>query len=568
MRLPTLLALTGLLALANATPVTPAVPRALPQVQPRKPLVARQNDTLPACAKVSQALYATPRPSQIPAGIAYDCLTSAPLNATAAKSLLRGLPAFLQWQSTLDALKNPPAEYVEKQFPSIDLLGGLKQIEAQIDASNLTSEYAFGWQLYTLLTAAHDGHLTYIPDSVGAVFNWGRTVPLVSVSADGTQLPGIFTFYDVLGMKYKNITYTPSPVVEIDGQDAKTFLEDYSEYGSLQDRDALYNAMFYELAQVSLGSFGGGVGMFAGGGRARYVFPGETTTLKFANGTEYTMQNYARFVGDNFRGITTGEQLAAHFFTYNVAGAISAVPPPPAAEAEAAEDAPAPSAAPGYPVPIVAGPINTINGFYVNAPGYEDVAVLQVPSFVSSQSAEIGFQRTTQEFLPKAVAAGKTKLIIDLQANGGGTVMQGYDLFKQLFPSEDPWGANRFRYHEAADLIGQVFSELASTAPRPTNNYTLKSIQSSWFDYHMDMTVDGKPFSSWKQKVGPVDVNGGMYMLRSALCRMSLLMYTRQVHDIGTMEPQRPVPQLRFWGYQRHWVWVPCQRHWSTQVQA
>jgi len=509
MKLPTLLAVTGLLALGSTTPVTPAVPRALPQVQPRKPVEARQDDVA-ACAKASQALYATPRPSQIPAGIAYDCLTSAPLNATAAKSLLGALPTYLQWQSTLDALKNPPAEYVEKQFPGVDIIGGLKQIEEDIDAGQLTSEYDFGWTLYTLLVEAHDGHLTYVPDSVGGVFNWGRTVPLVSVSEDGTQLPGIFTFNDVLGMKYKNISYTPSPVVEIDGQDATLFLEDYSLYGSLQDRDALYNSMFYELAQVSLGAYGGGVGMFAGGGRARYVFPGATTTLKFANGTEYTMENYARFVGDNFRNISTGEELSRHFFRYITAGASDSIPVPgPPPSGETAEGA-ATAASIGYPVPIVAGPINLINGFYIDAPSYEDVAVLQVPSFVSSASAQVAFQKTTQDFLPKAIADGKTKLIIDLQANGGGTVMQGYDLFKQLFPDEDPYGANRFRYHEAADLVGQVFSEVASQTPRGSTNGTIRGIQSSWYDYHQDMTVDGKPFGSWKRKVGPEDVNGGM----------------------------------------------------------
>jgi hypothetical protein len=508
MKLPTLFAFTGLLALASATPVTPAVPRALPQVQPRKPVQARQDDS-PACAKASQALYATPRPSQIPAGIAYDCLTSATLNATAAKRLLTALPTFLQWQSTLDALKNPPAEYAEKQFPGIDLIGGLKQIEEDLDAGQFKSEYDFGWNLYTLLVAAHDGHLNYVPDSVGGIFNWGRKIPLVSVSADGTQLPAIFTFDDVLGLKYKNISYTPSPVVQIDGQDAALFLEEFSLYGSLQDRDALYNNVFYELAQVSLGTYGAGVGMFAGGGRARYVFPGATTTLKFANGTEYTMENYARFVGDNFRGINTGEDLSEHFFRYTSASADTSIPvPPPPADIG---EGPATGAAVGYPTPIVAGPVNFINGYYVDASGYEDVAVLQVSSFVSTASGQTAFQKTTQDFLPKAIADGKTKLIIDLQANGGGTIMQGYDLFKQLFPDEDPYGANRFRYHEAADLIGQVFSSIGSQTPHGSTNSTLRSIQSSWFDYHQDMTVDGKPFESWQEKVGPVDVNGGMF---------------------------------------------------------
>ncbi|KAF2688964.1 hypothetical protein K458DRAFT_331662 [Lentithecium fluviatile CBS 122367] len=508
MRLPTLLAFTGLVALASATPIVPAAPRALPQPVPRKPLKARQNDTAPACAKVSQAIYSPPtRPSQIPAALAWDCINSVPFNASSAKRLVEDLPAWLNWQSTLDVLKNPPAEYAEKVQPGIDIIGGLEQIGRDIDAGRFTSEYGFGWVLYTLFLAAHDGHLQYVPDSVGAIFNWGRPVPLVSVSEDGAQLPAVFVYSDVLGMQYKNISYTPSPVIEIDGEEVTEFLESYSQYGGSQDRDALYNNMFYELAQVSLGAGGAGVGMFAGGGRGRFAYPGDTTTLKFANGSEYTMQNYARLIAPHFRGISTGEDLAKTFFNYNTASVDSQSTPVSSAENEA----PLAPAAPGYPVPVVPGPSNLINGFYVNAASYEDVAVLQVPSFIGSTGSGVLFQKTTQDFLAKAAADGKTKLIIDLQANGGGIIMQGIDMFKQLFPDQDPWGANRFRYTEAADLMGQSLSEFASQAPRGVNNLTYKTFQGSWFDYHMDMTVDAKPFESWQQKVGPVEVNGDKY---------------------------------------------------------
>jgi hypothetical protein len=166
---------------------------------------------------------------------------------------------------------------------------------------------------------------------------------------------------------------------------------------------------------------------------------------------------------------------------------------------------------------VIAGPLNLINGFYIDAAGYEDVAVLQVPNFVASNSAEIPFQRLTQEFIPKALADGKTKLIIDLQANGGGTVLQGYDLFKQLFPNIDPYGANRMRAHEAVDLIGQSFSTFSSKfLPRGSSmNTTVQFAQSSYFDYHMDTKVDGTPFSSWDEKIGPQQVNGDLYTTTS-----------------------------------------------------
>ena len=111
----------------------------------------------------------------------------------------------------------------------------------------------------------------YVPDVVGTVFNYARPVPLVSVSADGKELPKPYVYADVLAESFGNASFTPSSIVKIDGQDAQEFLEHWAQYGSLQDRDALYNNVFYELATVSLGPVGSGIGTFAGSGRGRWV---------------------------------------------------------------------------------------------------------------------------------------------------------------------------------------------------------------------------------------------------------------------------------------------------------
>lgn len=452
----------------------------------------------------------------VPAGLAWDCISSVPFNATSAKGLISAIRPYIEWQSTLDVLADPPAEYVEKVQPAVDILGGLDKLEDEIDTRSFKNEYAFGWALYTLIQSAHDGHFTYVPDSVGAIFTWSRPTPLVSVSADGKQLPAVFVFPDVLGMQFKNISYTPSPVVEIDGMDVTEFLENLSQFGSLQDRDALYNNVFYELAQVSLGASGSGTGMFTGGGRGRWVYPGATTTLKFANGTESTMQNSAH-VSISFRNINSGEDLAAKWFSWGSPGDFSNIDAQ-NAQKESIEEIStfaldgATAAAPGFPTPVIPGPMNLINGFYIEGEGYEDIAVLQVPNFVGSSSAALQFQRLSQQFIPKALADGKTRLIIDLQANGGGTILQGYDLFKQLFPNLEPYGASRFRAIEAVDLIGVAYSEFGSKFPRvySTNN-TIAQAQASYFDYHQDVKVNGEPFTSWDEKFGPVEVDGSSY---------------------------------------------------------
>jgi hypothetical protein len=445
---------------------------------------------------------------KIPAGIAMDCLNSIPLSVPEAKALLRSLPTYIQWQSTLTALKNPPAEYKEKVQPPTDILGGLKLIEADIDAGKLASEYEFGWSLYTLIHSAHDGHFAYIPDSVGAIFSWGRDMPLVSVSEDGQKLPSVFAFHDVLGSQFKNISYTPSAITQINGEDVSKYLEHFSQAGGLQDRDALYNNMFYSLAQVSLGMLGSATGMFAGNGRARFSYPGPTTTLTFANGTSLTFENWARPI-INFQNIQSGEDLRDKVLYFGPRSSPSLASQVQANDQEVQMAAAEPP--PGYPTPVVPGPDPIINGYFLDAPGYEDVAILQVPNFVVDVSAEKAFQKTTQEFIRAARDAGKSKVIIDLQANGGGTILQGYDMFKQFFPAIEPLGLNRLRAHPDLDAIGQSYSSYASRFPRGREaNYTVRNIQATYFDYHMDMTVDGKPFGNWSEKFGPVETNGGM----------------------------------------------------------
>jgi hypothetical protein len=91
------------------------------------------------------------------------------------------------------------------------------------------------------------------------------------VSEDGKALPKPFVYSDVLAESFKNTTFTPSAITKINGEDALKFLENWAQYGSLQDRDALYNNVFYELASVSLGPTGSGIGTFAGSGRGRWV---------------------------------------------------------------------------------------------------------------------------------------------------------------------------------------------------------------------------------------------------------------------------------------------------------
>ena len=424
MRFQVMALFATLLLLAAAMPASTSNLVNRDQVVPSK--------TLPPCAQVSVLLVDydknQPMPTTVPADLAYECLLTIPLNITSAKAILFEIPLYMNWQSTLDVLRDPPAEYVEKVQPPVDILAGLETISADLDSGAITNDYEFGWRLYQLLVQAHDGHLAYVLDVVGGVFQFTRPFPLVSVSEDGSKLPAVFAYYDVLGTQFKNITYTPSPIVKIDDIDVNFFLEELSQIGALQDRDALYNNLFYNLAQISLGSSGTATGMFSGGGRARYVPLQANTTFEFANGSISLVPNTARTYID-FTNITSGEALRKKVVYAEAFSNAPRTPVPVDPGTKRSEDGRVPdliAATPvGYPVPVVPGPYNLINGFYIDQPGYEDVAVLVVPSFVSNAYAEVPFQAAGKKFLDKAWNDGKTKLVLDVQANGGGTILQG-----------------------------------------------------------------------------------------------------------------------------------------------
>ncbi|EUC42279.1 hypothetical protein COCMIDRAFT_103941 [Bipolaris oryzae ATCC 44560] len=483
------------------------------------PLRARPYNATSPCAQVaSSAATQTAAVPTVPAQLAYDCLTSVPFNQSAALALVDGVVPYFRWQSNTVWLKDPPKEYAEKVQPGVDIWGGLDKIREKVVKSSYDNEYEFGFELYRLLQTTHDGHFVYVPDILGTVFNFARPVPLVSASSDGKELPKAYVYADVLAESFGNATFKASPITKINGQNAQEYLENWAQYGSLQDRDALYNNVFYELATVSLGPTGPGMGTFAGSGRGRWVYPGATTTLDFANGTSQVYENFAKVLIP-FDGITDGESLYKLWFTGNQPtetedpAPSNSTAPTPSATASASATPTIP--APGFPPPVIRESHNLIGGYFLEDE-YSDVAVLSVPSFVGIAAQE-EFQATAVKFLSAAKAAGKKKLIVDVQANGGGTILLGYDLYSLLFPNDiDHAAADRFRAFESTDIIGQQFSKASEGVTRepvtPEQNETLYNLQgdiiSSTFNYRTDLNLDEKPFNSWSEKFGPLHVKG------------------------------------------------------------
>jgi hypothetical protein len=504
-------------SLAWLSTASPIVPR---QDDAQHPSPCAAIESLVQAANATSPDFTTPT---IPAEAAWNCLQSVPLNTSAALDLIRSIKPFLRWQSTTAYIENPPQEYVDLIQKPVQFWAGIDDIESNLHSGKWTKEYDFGFALYKLLQSTHDGHFTYFPDVIFKVFTWGRPTPLVSVSEDGHKLPSIFVYSDILAAS-AGASFEPSAVTKINGDDVLDFLYEFSQVGSLQDRDALWNNMFYELAQVSLGTSGSGTGTFSGGGRGRVIYPGPTTEFEFSNGTTTEVENYARVLVD-FAGVTSGEDLYKKFFAYpDTTFDLSGPPPDAQSTSTSTSTATAPAAAtatpaPGYPAPVIRESHNLIGGYYLDDPAYADVAVLSVPSFVGIDDAEIDFQATGEKFLAAAKAAGKSKLIVDVSANAGGTILQGYDLFKQLFPTIDPYGAaDRLRAHEALDIIGKVFSDVSGKYPRTLDqDYAIVDLESSPMNYRSDLLPvpeTSEHFTSWEQKYGPEEYNGDEFTSR------------------------------------------------------
>ena len=105
--------------------------------------------SLGACASVSQlAAAATVKTPIVPAKLAYDCITSVPFNSTAATELLDSIRPYLDWQSTVDYIREPPAEYAEKIQEPYDFYGEFERIYEKAKSDGYANEYEFGFDLY------------------------------------------------------------------------------------------------------------------------------------------------------------------------------------------------------------------------------------------------------------------------------------------------------------------------------------------------------------------------------------------------------------------------------------
>lgn len=224
-----------------------------------------------------------------------------------------------------------------------------------------------------------------------------------------------------------------SPITEINNKSAEDYVQNWSKQFDYHEDHTRYNMLFPNQAQISTGSR---VSYF---GRSN-IPDGDVTTVKHKNGTVNEFLNNAIVELDALDDIEDGESLFNKFCnqlpssTNNKRGAAlrehfihkrHQIAPTKRQDTQ--------PTATGFPKPEILHSEAVIGGYYLSGSGYDDVAVLSVPSFSpETDEGPAEFQDLIGQFLKDATGKGKKRLVIDLRGNGGGRVFLGYDLFKQV----------------------------------------------------------------------------------------------------------------------------------------
>ncbi|OCK75754.1 peptidase S41 family protein, partial [Lepidopterella palustris CBS 459.81] len=415
-----------------------------------------------------------------------------PIDTDAASITIESLRRMLQYQSTLTYLKNPPSGYANSP---VDLVQGLEDIGNKVTGGQYNDEYTFESDISALLGKAHDGHLAFDGMAFNGVFRWRRSrqIALISGSQDG----GIPKIWAVQDFNTTGVTYTPSEVTQIQGQDAVTFLEAEAELSTYHDPDTRWNSMFYMQSAESYGYFT----------NPRY-YPGPTLNVTFANGTTFTYTNAAVVLDpSSWSQISDGETFYETYITPSTSNSKLKKRDPnrlptqlkhPRDPSLARRDVPI-----AYPKPFIQHSSSTVPlaGYFLSHPNVTNLGVLMMQTF-NTESVDDAeeFQLVVQNFLAEAVSRGTKKLIIDVRTNGGGKIFLGYDTFKQFFPSTEPQLQSRYRAHDATNVLGKEISTLQF-------NSRTGEVYTSPFNYHSYLTAAQKPFGGWTDLYGPTTFN-------------------------------------------------------------
>ncbi|KAG7110785.1 Peptidase S41 family protein ustP like [Verticillium longisporum] len=514
------------ISLAGASPqfipVVPSTPRppSQPPQPPQPPQPLQPNPS--ACAQVAQEADAVRArdPAAVPtvaAQLAFDCLQSVPNKPAQAQRLITSLQAYVQWQSTLAWLKNPPATYM---LPPADIEGALADIGRTAAAGGFGSEYNFQLAILETFASAHDGHFNYRGDVFkGFAFVNGLASDMISVSRDGKEPPRLYHSSMMSNGSSGNGGRFLPAIVRINGRDANTVIEETNlRFSGFQDQDSQWNSMFptYASPDAALTL------------SASLAFQGPSLTLTYDNGQERTEPSWALVrAAANLTGIRNCEDFYERFCNPDSPTRPRQPPqqpqqPQPPQQPQQPPDTTRPSL-PGYPAPVVRdGGSDTTSGYFMQGPGLDTTAVLAVSSFAPGGSIDTldyltDFQTTVASFLAECSRQNKDRLVIDLSANGGGLVVAGFELFAQLFPDAPRFQATNLRLADSLVAIARGVDALPPQL-QPTNadqrdalaQLATSAVVGNFVPGEVLMPA-GDSFASVENLLGPVSQNGDLF---------------------------------------------------------
>ncbi|RSL51355.1 hypothetical protein CEP54_011442 [Fusarium duplospermum] len=389
---------------------------------------------------------------KVPAQLAHECLLSIPFRSDLAGEFIQEISKHVQWHSTVDALKDPPATYTSS---AIDILGGLEKI----GKTNYASHYEFDTAIADLLSSANDGHLAIFPCTLSIFDFCLEDAGLVSVSTDGIQAPEVYTLSDSLLLN--STVVQVSPIVSINGKQVNTYLEEIAGPMKSRDPDARYNRVFYSLPSLATGNTSPSGAFIDRDG----VYPGtDVATIEFRNGSSIAINILAVLKKSDFSAKDGSDVFDSYCLNKQQAPYLKRRSSSPDTSKPYVQP-PKQSGPSGYPEPLIRDPYSQINGYDLD----DDTTVMLITTFTTAGGGLPGnqtrvFADTATEIVSTALAKGHTKLVIDVSGNSGGQIDRAFDLFKLFFPSKEPYSATRFRRHEASEGIVKVFAGISKGA--------------------------------------------------------------------------------------------------------
>lgn len=432
----------------------------------------------------------------VPPSVGVKCLKSVPVDKKRDLELIDYLLPFVSFQSTLEVLADPPEEYL---FDGVDVLGGIEVIRDNLKENKYNNQYEVMVDLRSLFAASNDNHFDYPPALLNQWFYFRPGLEFISLSRDGLHLPKIFMISDVIRGNKGGLDYHPSAVQSIDGTPIFDWLEQDAVYNvnNYQDPDAQFNNLFTSIPRAAARMAGTTV-------ISSFEIP-DNYTIQFYNGSRQVIENQIAFMPTtDFSGIDSGETFQKTFEH------VSAKSKPTNDNERRSDNAgqTADTKIPGFPEPVVKHSMNSIAGYFL-AGNYSDTAVLSLLSFLPvgldmDQLRKLDLtkfilesQNVVVNLVKQAQKEKRDKLIIDLSANGGGSVVLAQLIYTLLFPDGEFTGWDRYRANDALKAAAEAdYEQLVKLVITQSDYYPLD--------------LENMPIKTGKEWFGPYTTKSGL----------------------------------------------------------